>query len=63
LPAFDGCATIDPMEPVLVRADVDAALAGLFDLNARLATIGDDIRAIRTLLGDDEDEEEAEGNS
>jgi hypothetical protein len=51
------------MEPVLVRADVDAALAGLFDLNARLATIGDDVRAIRTLLGNDEDEEEAEGNS
>jgi hypothetical protein len=51
------------MEPVLVRADVDAALAGLFDLNTKLATIGRDIRAIRRLLGDDEDEEEAEGDT
>ena len=50
------------MEPTLVRADVDAALAGLFDLNAKLTTIGDDILAIRRLLEDDEDEEEAEGD-
>jgi hypothetical protein len=51
------------MEPVLVRADVDAALAGMFDLNAKLATIREDILAIRRLLEDDEGEEEAEGDA
>jgi hypothetical protein len=39
------------MEPVLVRADIDAALAGIFDLNPKLATIGE------------EGEEEAEGDA
>jgi hypothetical protein len=46
-----------------VRADVDAALAGMFDLNAKLATIREDILAIRRLLEDDEGEEEAEGDA
>jgi hypothetical protein len=63
LPARTADATIAGMEPLLVRADVDAALAGIFDLNARLATIGDDISAIRALLEDGEDEEEAEGDT
>jgi hypothetical protein len=50
------------VEPVLVRADVDAALAGIFDLKVTLAKIGEDIATIRKLLEDGQDEEEAEGN-
>jgi hypothetical protein len=38
-------------------------LAGMFDLNAKLATIREDILAIRRLLEDDEGEEEAEGDA
>lgn len=41
---------------------MDAALAGLFDLNATLTRIGEDIATIRTLLEDGDDEEETESN-
>jgi hypothetical protein len=50
------------MDPIVVRADVDAVLAGLFDVNAKLTTIGEDIATIRRLFEDGDDEEEEEGN-
>jgi hypothetical protein len=50
------------VEPSLERADIDAALAGLFDVNAKLTTLVEDVGAIRGFFEDGEDEEEAESN-
>jgi hypothetical protein len=47
------------VEPV-VRADVDAVLAGMFDANLRLTRIAEEATTIRRLLEDDGDEEEEE---
>ena len=48
------------MEPPIDDRDVDSILSGVFHLNANLAEIADDVKAIRLLLenGDEEEEEE-----
>jgi hypothetical protein len=46
------------VEPVLVREDVDAVLAGIFDVNAKLDLIANHLAMIRILLGDDDGEAE-----
>lgn len=38
--------------------DVGSILSGVFDINARLAEIRDEVRAIRWLLEDEDEEEE-----
>jgi hypothetical protein len=48
---------------VVVRADVDAVLAGIFDVNAKLVRITEEVTAIRRLLEEDGDEEEEEDQS
>jgi len=40
--------------------DVNAILSGIFDINAKLAEIRDDLQVIRWLLEDPDDEEEEE---
>ena len=50
------------MDGLLERADVDAILSGLFDINANLAEIRDELRMIRWLLEDGDEEEEEEGD-
>jgi hypothetical protein len=42
----------------LERDDVDALLAGFFDVNVKLDDIRQHLAAIRILLGEDEDEEQ-----
>jgi hypothetical protein len=46
------------------REDVNAILSGVFDLNAKLLRIGEDVGRIRYLLEDEDEEEEEddEGN-
>ena len=51
------------MEPAFERADVDALLAGVFDVNAKLAHIAVSVRAIRYLLEEEDDGEEEEEDS
>ncbi len=53
-------ATLLRVEPVVERADVDAFLAGFFDVTAKLEEIIVDVRAIRYLLEEDDDGEEEE---
>ncbi len=48
------------MEPVRERADVDAILAGLFDVNAKLSRIDENLETITGWLEEDDDEEEEE---
>jgi hypothetical protein len=40
------------------RADVDAILGGIFDLNIRVERAADELTAVRRLLEDDDQEEE-----
>jgi hypothetical protein len=40
--------------------DVDSILSGVFDINAKLSDILDELRIIRWLLEDDDEEEEEE---
>ena len=49
---------MEPWEPPLDRNDVDAILEGLFDANARLVAIMDEVDVIRRLLEDYGGEEE-----
>jgi hypothetical protein len=51
-------ATIVHVELPFDRADVDATLSGLFDLNDRVERVADELTAIRRLLEDDDEEEE-----
>ncbi|MGH3130919.1 MAG: hypothetical protein ACRDNX_08895 [Gaiellaceae bacterium] len=48
------------MDLPLDRHDVDAIHAGIFDLNAKLALVAQDIGAIRRLFEENDDEEEEE---
>jgi hypothetical protein len=50
------------VEPAVTRLDVDAALAGIFDANAKLDRIVSDVAAIRRMLEGDDEEEEEEGH-
>jgi hypothetical protein len=51
-------ATIVHVELPFDRADVDAILSGLFDLNDRVERVADELTAIRRLPEDDDEEEE-----
>jgi hypothetical protein len=48
------------VDPAFDRRDVDSILDGMFHMNANLADIAADIRAIRLLLEEDDGEEEEE---
>ena len=48
------------MEPGFDDRDVDSILSGVFDINANLVEIRDDLRIIRRLLEDEDGEEEEE---
>ena len=48
------------MSGAIERADVDAILAGLFDLNAKLSRIDENIETITGWLEEDDDGEEEE---
>ncbi len=50
------------MEAAFDERDVTSILSGVFDMNANLVEIRDELRTIRWLLegGDDEEEEEEE---
>ena len=52
------------MDGVIVDGDFNAMLSGIFDINAKLAEIRDDLQVIRWLLedGNHEEEEEEEGS-
>ena len=47
----------------MTRIDVEAVVAGMFDVNRKLFRIASDLHAIRVLLedGDEEEEEETAG--
>jgi hypothetical protein len=47
-------------EPLVDRDDVSALLSGIFDMNAKLAGVSEDVHRIRLLLEDDDGEEEEE---
>lgn len=47
------------MEPGFDEQDVTAALVGIFEVNAKLADIGVDVQAIRMLMENGDEEEEA----
>ena len=51
------------MDGVIDDRDVSTILSGIFDINAKLAEIRDDLQVIPWLLedGNDEEEEEEEG--
>lgn len=42
------------------REDVVSIMAGVFDANAKLESIAQDVAAIRRLIDDEDDEEEEE---
>jgi hypothetical protein len=48
------------VESPLERDDVTSIIGGVFDLNAKLAGIAQDVVAIRRLLENEDGEEEAE---
>jgi len=48
------------VEPTFDDRDVTSILSGIFDLNANLVEIRDEVRVIRWLLEDDDGEEEEE---
>jgi hypothetical protein len=48
------------VNPVLEREDVDASLSGIFDINAKLSRIDENLETIAVWLREDEDEEEEE---
>jgi len=48
------------MEPAFDERDVTSILSGIFDMKVNLARIANDIRAIRLLLEDGDEEEEEE---
>ena len=48
------------MEPAFDDRDVDSILSGVFDINANLDEIRDDLRIIRRLLEDEDGQEEEE---
>jgi hypothetical protein len=50
------------VEALIEREDVDAILGGVFDINANLAEVRDELRIIRRLLEDGDEEEEEEDN-
>jgi hypothetical protein len=52
------------VDGVIDDGDFNAILSGIFDINAKLAEIRDDLQVIRWLLedGNDEEEEEQEGS-
>jgi hypothetical protein len=47
-------------EPSLDPENVRAIIGGLFEMNAKLGDISDDVAAIRALLEEEDDGEEAE---
>jgi hypothetical protein len=44
-------------EPPVDRQDVSSIIGGLFEMNAKLADIAEDVSAIRAMLEEDDDEE------
>ncbi|HLG09382.1 MAG TPA: hypothetical protein VI409_12005 [Gaiellaceae bacterium] len=48
------------MERVFDHRDVTSILSGVFDINANLVEIRDDLRIIRRLLEDEDGQEEEE---
>ncbi len=48
------------MEPAFDDRDVTSILSGVFDINAKLAEIRDELQVISWLLEDDDEEEEEE---
>ena len=48
------------MEPVIDREDVNAILRGVFDINAKLSRIDENLQRIANWLEDDDEEEEEE---